>query len=144
MRKALSLLIVSLGLAVGSFAQTTATFPKVVAVFHRCNQTDTIPTAPIFTPKAGGLFRFTIYGEILKAASDKDAYWSDTFTFTNHVGEETFNFVMPASPVTTSLFGSTIWDREGFPISVGVNSVGDVSGSEYNITIVVEELMSAD
>jgi hypothetical protein len=113
MRKALSLLIVSLGLAVGSFAQTTAaTFPKVVAVFHRCNQTDTISTAAIFTPKAGGLFRFMIYGELLKA-SDKAAYWSPTLTLTNHIGEVTYNFVMQASPVTTSTFGLTSWDRGG-------------------------------
>jgi hypothetical protein len=143
MRKVFALLIVSLGLAVGSFAQTTATFPKVVAVFHRCNQTDTIATAPIFTPKAGGLFRFTIYGELLRGASEAAAWWSPTLTFTNHVGEQTYNYVWELSS-TSATFGLTSWDREGFPIIFGVNSSGDVSGSEYNITIVVEELMSAD
>jgi hypothetical protein len=67
MPKALSLLIVFLGVAVGSFAQTTTTFPKVVATFNRLNQTAAIPTTTIYTPPKGGLFRITIYGAIVKA-----------------------------------------------------------------------------
>lgn len=142
MKKFLSLLIVLLGLAVGSIAQTATTFPKVVAVFHRCNQTEPIAVAPIFTPKGGGLFRFTIYIAILKPNHEDESLWAPTLIFTNELGEQTQSINIGTVYSAQSLSTQEVeWDREGAPISVGVSSNGDVSGSEYNITIVVEQLM---
>jgi hypothetical protein len=145
MRKALSLLAVVLGLAVGSFAQTTTTFPKVVATFHRANQTDVIPMAAIFTPKTGGFFRFTVYGAVTKAnplTNGNTTAWEPTVTFTDDTGDVTLNDVLSVNRQSSGvLTESSFWDRAGVPISFGVNSIGDVSGTEYNVIIVVEQLM---
>ena len=141
MPKALSLLIVFLGLAVGSFAQTTTTFPKVVATFNRLNQTDAIPTTTIFTPKAGGLFRVTIYGAVTKARGR--GYWRPNVTLTTEAGEVVYSVNMDTisvSPFVAEIFGGT-WNKEGFPITVDVTANGDVTNTEYNVRVVIEQLM---
>jgi hypothetical protein len=144
MRKALSLLAVVLGLALGSFAQTTTTFPKVVATFSRADQSDVIPMATIFTPKAGGLFRFTIYCAVTKAnpLTNQNTFWNPTVSFADDIGDVKLNEVLTVSRQSAGvLTESSFWDRAGVPISVGVGSTGDVSGTEYNIRIVIEQLM---
>ncbi|SRR5579864_5935687 len=143
MRRALLSLVALFGLAIASFGQTTTTFPKVVATFQRLHQTAAIPATTIFTPKAGGLFRITIYFALLKANSDQSSEWVPTITFPNDTGQNTF--LAPGVIVAVQhimSFEFTSWDKMGGAMIASVPSAGpDVANTEYNVTFVVEQLM---
>ena len=158
MRKAmlclLGLLIVSGASTFGQDAEkknsTQPPLPKVIHVIALTGQTNNIPQTTIFTPKASGLVRLSVYTTIT-VPSQQFACEGIIFTWTDDGGPQSAGFVTGlnqqnncAGGLQTSLLNSaseTLVMRvnEGTPLTYEVICIP--AGTTYELYMTVEQLM---
>ncbi len=106
------------------------------------NQTNPIPLTTIFTPQAQGVYRLSVYfsgGGGTPAAGDWDmsANWTD---LTGAGGDFDELQVNTGDANWTQHTPSLLSIEPDTPLQYEVVSVGNVSGSDYNLVLTVEQL----
>lgn len=145
------LVMVLLGMSVGSFAQSVkatradgtecATLPCVVATVSLTDQGQPIPSTPIFTPTADGAFRMSLYTST-SGGTNKRAYWATFFGWTDVHGAKQ----MPLAntyPNGSSSISMLVQAVAGQPLLYQVKPVGGgggVVGMTYDLLITIEQL----
>jgi len=128
----------------------TAVSPRIVARVALTAQTAGIPTTPLYTPAADGLFRISVYATMSTAGST-GKWWVNTFWTDDGGAEENTAYQLPANgkaPTAScnsvgSACGPSVWvvsDKAGVPLSYDVEAHAGAAGT-YDVYIVVEQLM---
>jgi len=112
--------------------------PVVEAKIRLTGQTQEIPPTTIFTPKSTGMFRLSFSWAETKGLSN--GAWSTTVRFTN-VTPATLGWSM----LTSGIYGYSDYSVgflaiAGKPVTFEVHPSGDISGSSYDLFIVIERL----
>jgi hypothetical protein len=137
------LLVVLFGSWSSSFGQSAPKFttPQIVATFERLGQTKEIKPVTIYTPPHWGTFRVSIV-MVGTVANHSSNFWSAKVYYSDGAGNK--NFVetdLDENTRQTNGAGFPIRAKAGTPLKISVTPVGDTSGSEYNVWVVVEQLM---
>jgi hypothetical protein len=167
MHKTLSLLLLAASaICVGQSAvankavtNNAVTYPRVVAKVSLTGQTAVIPTTTIFTPKASGLYRISVYGAMTKPVSENAANWDVSLGWTDDAGAEGAGlmeiedwYAPPAafgacvspflSTTEQSPAGCVLVARNvaGQPLTYSVGAYNSPGGT-YELFITVEQLM---
>lgn len=146
-RAAISLLAILLSSWVNSASQSTqngpsnGTFPRVVASVRLFHRTGPISPTKLFTPGKWGVFRLSAVGVLTTTAGD--GTWNGGFQWTDGgKNESTVCLTLDTTSTGSSSCNSFIFrDLPLHPVTYSVTQGGDTSGSEYNLFIVVEQLM---
>lgn len=122
-------------------------YPRIVATFKRFNQTGPFAPVAIYTPKNWGTFRCSIVMVLTKANGQDLSYLEANLLFRDGAG---FDGVQPNSfyyaDISTATRNTNYGEfpfraGPGKPIQIEVVPFGDTVGTEYNIFVVVEQLM---
>jgi hypothetical protein len=115
--------------------------PRVVARFSRENRTKGIQPVTIYTPSKTGLFRATVIFELTVGNHlTQGQSWTGSFEWANRVGVNTFRpSVATTSPESVS-FTQSFSAFQDIPMTFSIISSGDVSHTEYNVYVVLEQL----
>ena len=148
MRYAICCLVFLFGSWSSSFSQNAPklTTPRIVATFERLGLTAELPPIAIYTPKTWGTFRISVVMVGTVANGQYNSYWLGGLQFADGAGEN-FPSVNNFAATLTALNRSTgvtefpIRAKAGKPLKFSVTSVGDTSGTKYNVWVVVEQLM---
>jgi hypothetical protein len=143
--------VLALALTLGnvSAAQIAPFVPQIVAKGKALNQTATIPTTTIYTPKQTGLFSLSVYGTIVAADSSSQSEWQYNLQWTDDSG--TVNSATPlyGTDNTAGSFSNFIWKwgdampievKAGTPITFTVSQSGPADKSAYSLYYVLERL----
>ena len=136
------LLVVLFGSWSSSLGQKAPQFttPQIVATFQRRNQTKEIKAATLYTPAAWGMFRISIVA-VGVVANGKNGFWSFEVHFTDGAGANSAGTALSTQTRQTAASEFPIRAKAGVPIKLSVMPNDETSGSQYNIFVVVEQLM---
>lgn len=121
--------------------EQSTSFPRVVATFKRWNQTDQIPEKTLFTPTGFGVFRVSVVLVVTVGNNQQNSHWVPTFAWTDGSGREQWSETVDTYSPTSGGVDLPLRDLPSKPIRFEVSSVGDTTGSKYNVFVVVEQLM---
>jgi hypothetical protein len=142
-RSTCCLLVVLFGSWLSSFGQSAPklTSPKIVATFERLNQTARIGQTTIYTPKTWGTFRVSIImvGTVANGSNQGD--WESDVQVFDAAGAYNFGCQITTSIRQTNSVEVPVRVRAGKPITFAVNAQGNTDGAQYNVWVVVEQLM---
>jgi hypothetical protein len=129
---------------------TGQTSPVIVARGALRNQTATIPTTTVFTPKDDGLYQLTVYADITQSNPASQSYWNFTPAWADDTGVQTDNGVLWGNGASygpfyssNSYLGGTMIPFEakaGMPITYTVTQTGPPDGSVYALYYTLERL----
>jgi hypothetical protein len=143
-RSTCCLLVVLFGSWLSTLGQSAPKFttPQIVATFQRLNQIGEISPTTIYTPKNWGTFRVSIVMVGTTGNGESAAFWSAKIDYTDGAGDTNFleGDLLTSTPQTDGV-QYPIRTKAGKPLKVSVTSVGNTSGSKYNVWVVVEQLM---
>jgi hypothetical protein len=149
-----SLLVVA-GLSISSAAQNKPAkdfrihrlFPTIVAQVALTDQTASIPTTTLITPKHSGLYRLSAYAVPTTTVGESEVLFF--FVYADNAGSETLSFPVLANSQTGCIgqpgaspdcsFVSVIRDNAGVPLTFSA-TVPQGSDVTYDLFITVEQL----
>jgi hypothetical protein len=143
------LLVVTFGFQISSFEaaakQPTVTSPVIVATYKRIGLTGKVGPVKLYTPTQWGTFRVSFILVLTKANGNPEPYWEGSVNFHDGAGNNSqrypFGLGLGTEKRHTVSEDLPIRSAPLWPISVTVTPSGDVSNTEYNMFVVVEQLM---
>jgi hypothetical protein len=136
------LLVVLFGSWSSSLGQKAPQFttPQIVATFQRLNQTKQLGPVTLYTPPQWGMFRISIVA-VGVVANGENGQWSFGVQFTDGAGTTSGGTALSTASRETAVSEFPIRAKAGVPIKLSVIPNDETSGSQYNIFVVVEQLM---
>lgn len=134
------ILLILVGASLSAFGQTCTTFPCVVASVSLTNQTQPLPSTPIFTPTNSGIFRISAYLSTSKT-NNPFASWTVSLGWTDDIGPRQSGPKAFQNASTAGIGTFVVQSLGGQPLFFRTRSDSGASGSlRYNLFIVVEQL----
>jgi hypothetical protein len=146
-RATLSLLLFLGGLWSVSLGQRVPKFttPRIVATFERFGVTGAISPTTIYTPKSWGTFRISIVLVGTVANGHQQSSYEGGILFTDGAGKNTPTAstvaILPTDVKRSGQVEFPIRAKPEKPIQLFVSANGHTSGTQYNVWVVVEQLM---
>jgi hypothetical protein len=95
----------------------------------------------IFTPTEFGVYRISLVFLVTVGNGQQANYWGPTVRWQDGAGKDLYGIPVSSEYPNPGQFSVPIRDLIGKPIRFGVSSDGNVSGSKYNVFVVVEQIM---
>jgi hypothetical protein len=119
-------------------------YPRIVARFHRFGQTSAIPPTPIYTPSRWGIFSVSTV-MVLATSNGQDGGWLGNLAYTNGSGAGNasappYILGMLQNPGGIAQGITVVVQEPNRPLTFSTSSQGNISGSKYNVFIVVEQI----
>lgn len=144
MRRSICLLIVVLGAWSASLGQNAPklTHPRIVATLERVGLTTPLATKTLYTPKEWGTFRVSIVMVGTVPNGKYNVAWQGNIGFMDSAGANEAEVDLATDRKRTAIGEFPIRAKGGQAITFSVTQVGNnLSGTKYNVWVVVEQLM---